>query len=1111
MGEYWYKEAIIYELHVKCFYDSSGDGCGDFKGLTQKLDYLQELGVTAIWLLPFYPSPLKDDGYDISDYTDVHPQYGEIKDFKEFLYQAHSRGLKVITELVINHTSDQHPWFQRARKAAKGSNERDFYVWSEQQELYKEARIIFQDFEASNWTWDRELQSYYWHRFYSHQPDLNFENPEVHKALFQKMSFWLKMGVDGMRLDAIPYLYEQEGTNCENLLQTHEFLKKLRTHVDENFNDRMLLAEANQWPEDAAKYFGEGDECQMAFHFPVMPRLFMAIHLEDSLPIVEIMGQTPQIPENCQWALFLRNHDELTLEMVTDEERDYMFRVYAHDPQARVNLGIRRRLAPLLKNDRRKIELMNVLLFSLNGTPVLYYGDELGMGDNIYLGDRNGVRTPMQWSNDRNAGFSRANPQQLYLPPIIDPEYHYETVNVEAQLNNPYSLLWWTKQLISLRKRFKSFSYGTTNFLQVENRKVLVFFREYEDELIMIITNLSRFAQYVELDLQHYNGYKVVEMFSGEKFPSIGELPYFLTLGPYGYYWFSLEKQPEKSLLEQIDLKREKQVAEIAFKGDVEKLFYSQSRSLLGSTVKKYLYKRSWFRPFLTSLDRTKICISDHLVLAKTSKHKIHVLFVEIVLTTGVVHHIPLFLAHYGGETAKGKLDFSPETIVAKIVQGKSDSVIVDVGMDPDLSKELMQMIQEQKKIKGESGELKGKKLPLIHENLDRFPSIESGWIFRKEGVILTPLQDGVLKVFSRIEEGMHLDVEMRLFLSKQAEFKAYLPLLGYIEYTSPDKTSLAIAEEVVSHRAEYNAKILSIEAAHRFLVRMEAMQEPLNEEILLPKNTLMDLAYGELDPELRRLLEDHPEVSHLLGETTADFHRAMHSNHEDSNFSPLKFTLFYQRSMYQTIRRKIGLAYGKLKSLYPTLDENSQKKVNILFSHHEHIIKKLHILPHHKFYAERTRYHGNFVLENLHYTGKEFLIANFEGNPSYSYTERRYKRSPLLDVASMLFSIAETSFEAVERLQARGLIAEGDLDQMHKYAHVWAMWTGSSFLRAYLLKAGEYQILPSSQKEIDFLLGVFLLERCMEHLADPKEKKINFAIWTLLHWLPIYETFELS
>src|SRR5213593_2405755 len=550
----WYKDAIIYELHVKTFYDSDGNGMGDFRGLIEKLDYLQDLGVTAIWLLPFYPSPLRDDGYDIADYFDVNPTFGSLNDFRALLDAAHERNLRVITELVINHTSDQNPWFQKSRRAAAaaaaGAIEpgyggdiayKDFYVWSNTPEKYKDARIIFKDFETSNWAWDPVAKAYYWHRFYSHQPDLNFENPAVHDAVEKVCDFWLSMGVDGLRLDAVPYLYEREDSNCENLPETHEYLRKLRAHVDAKFPNRVLLAEANQWPEDAAAYFGKGDESQMSFHFPLMPRMFIEPHMEDRFPIIDILEQTPLIPENCQWAMFLRSHDELTLEMVTDEERDYMYRVYATDPHARINLGIRRRLAPLLANSRRKIELLDTLLFSMPGTPIVYYGDEIGMGDNFYLGDRNGCRTPMQWSPDRNAGFSRANPQQLYLPVTIDPEYHYEAVNVENQQKNLSSLLWWTRRVIAMRKNFKAFSRGSLEFLYPDNAKVLAFLRRWENETIVVVVNLSRFSQAVELDLSPFAGCVPMEVFSRNLFPTIRKSPFLLTLGPHAYYWFALQ------------------------------------------------------------------------------------------------------------------------------------------------------------------------------------------------------------------------------------------------------------------------------------------------------------------------------------------------------------------------------------------------------------------------------------------------------------------------------------------------------------------------------------------------------------------------------------------
>jgi maltose alpha-D-glucosyltransferase / alpha-amylase len=537
---HWYQDAIVYETHVRTFFDKNNDGVGDFAGLIDKLDYLQDLGITCLWLLPFFPSPQRDDGYDISNYRDVHPSYGTLDDFKRLVGAAHEREIRVLVELVVNHTSDQHPWFQAARRAPPGSADREMYVWSDTDQKYKDARIIFTDTEKSNWTWDQDAHAYYWHRFFSHQPDLNFENPRVLRELLDVMRFWLDMGVDGFRLDAIPYLVEAEGTNCENLPATHGVIRRIRAYLDQSYPGRLLLAEANQWPADVRPYFGEGDECHMAFHFPLMPRIFMALRLEDTKPIVDIMAQTPAIPPGCQWALFLRNHDELTLEMVTNDERDYMYLAYSADPRMRLNLGIRRRLAPLMEGSRRRIELLNSLLFSFPGTPILYYGDEIGMGDNVYLGDRNGVRTPMQWSADRNGGFSRANPAALYSPPVMDPVYGYQTINVEAQLENPSSLLQWMRNMIGLRKLFKVFGRGSTEFLPVENRAVLAYLRRWDDDTILCVANFSRFAQPAQLPLQRFRGHTPVEMFGYTEFPRIGEGNYPITLGAYGFYWFEL-------------------------------------------------------------------------------------------------------------------------------------------------------------------------------------------------------------------------------------------------------------------------------------------------------------------------------------------------------------------------------------------------------------------------------------------------------------------------------------------------------------------------------------------------------------------------------------------
>ncbi|MCH8922538.1 MAG: maltose alpha-D-glucosyltransferase [Planctomycetes bacterium] len=710
----WYKDAIIYQLHVRSFYDSDDDGIGDFRGLTQKLDYLQDLGVTALWLLPFYPSPLRDDGYDIADYTDVHRAYGTLRDFKHFVRQAHIRGLRVITEVVINHTSDQHPWFQRARQARPGSTDREFYVWSETPEKYQEARIIFKDFENSNWSWDPVAKAYYWHRFYSHQPDLNFDNPRVRRALFEVVDYWLRLGVDGLRLDAVPYLYEREGTNCENLPETHAFLKQLRRHVDELFPDRMLLAEANQWPEDAIAYFGDGDECHTAFHFPIMPRLFMAIHMEDRFPIVDILQQTPPIPDECQWLIFLRNHDELTLEMVTDDERDYMYRVYAHDQQARINLGIRRRLAPLLSNNRRKMELMNGLLCALPGTPVIYYGDEIGMGDNIYLGDRNGVRTPMQWSPDRNAGFSGANPQRLYSPVIMDSEYLFETVNVETQHKNPHSLLCWMKRLIALRQHYVALRRGSIELLAPENNKILAFTRDHEDQSVMMVANLSRFVQFIELDLSRFAGRRPVEMFGQTPFPAISKAPYVLTLGPHAFYWFSLEREETEAVLG--DSKTE--LPRLSVANGWQDLMHGRAKKHFESMLRDELPRQRWFGEKTRPIQSVQI--TDSIPLGKTANGTVPGLLVlRVEYIEGEPESYLLSLgAAWGQEQIEHVLTTAPPSLIfpAQKSTTKEPGILFDASKARAAALALLDVMAHRRRLKGSQGDLVGWSTPTLDE-----------------------------------------------------------------------------------------------------------------------------------------------------------------------------------------------------------------------------------------------------------------------------------------------------------------------------------------------------------------------------------------------------------
>ena len=768
----WYKDAIIYELHVRAFYDRDGDGIGDFLGLTEKLDYLQDLGITAIWLLPFYPSPLKDDGYDIADYTGIHEKYGNLRDFKLFLREAKKRGLRVITELVINHTSDQHPWFQRARHSPPDSVYRNYYVWSNNPEKYKETRIIFQDFESSNWTWDPIAQSYYWHRFYSHQPDLNFDNPAVKKEIFRAMDFWLKMGVDGLRLDAVPYLFEREGTNCENLPETHLFLKELRRHVDAKFTDRMLLAEANQWPEDAAAYFGQGDECHMAFHFPLMPRMFMALRMEDRFPIVDILQQTPSIPEPCQWALFLRNHDELTLEMVTDEERDYMYRVYSQDPQARINLGIRRRLAPLLGNHRRRIEIMKSILFAMPGTPVLYYGDEIGMGDNIFLGDRDGVRTPMQWSPDRNAGFSRANSQRLYLPVIIDPEYHYEAVNVEGQQNNPLSLLWWIKRLISQRKHHKALSRGSIEFLFPENSKVLTFIRRYGQEIILIVNNLSRFVQYVELDLSAYRGLMPIELISRNNFPLIGELPYMITLGPHTAYWFSLEEPPPAEIqATPLDA----QIPTLPLDGQLEDFFRMPSRTILEDLLASYLPRCRWFGGKARQIKSTTV---SEIIPFPYGEMMAYLVMVTVGYLEGEPETYVLPLAAASGENISTIQKDFPQFLIARFKDDADEMIVYEPIFENQFQQALLQAIDRRRRFKGSYGELVAFSTA-SYRNLKRWMKTGISSSIAKAEQSNTSIVYGewlIFKLLRRAEEGESLDLEIGRFLTEKSSFPIVPP-----------------------------------------------------------------------------------------------------------------------------------------------------------------------------------------------------------------------------------------------------------------------------------------------------------------------------------------------
>ncbi len=1059
----WYKDAVIYQVHVKTFFDSNADGIGDFPGLIQKLDYLCDLGASAIWLLPFYPSPLKDDGYDIADYFSVNPQYGTLDDFQEFLQKAHERDIRVITELVLNHTSDQNAWFQSSRRAPVGSPWRDYYVWSDTPKRYEEARIIFKDFETSNWSWDPVANSYFWHRFYSHQPDLNFDNPEVHDALLKVIDFWLGMGVDGVRLDAVPYLYEREGTNCENLPETHAFLRKLRAHVDGKFKNRMLLAEANQWPEDAAAYFGKGDECHMSFHFPLMPRMFMALQMEDRFPILDILEQTPQIPETAQWATFLRNHDELTLEMVTDEERDYMYRVYATDPRARINLGIRRRLAPLLASNRRKMEVINTLLLSLPGTPIIYYGDEIGMGDNIYLGDRNGVRTPMQWSPDRNGGFSKANPQQLYLPAVIDPEYHYEALNVENQEKNSSSLLWWMRRVVALRKKYKAFGHGSIEFLNSDNSRVLHFVRRFEEEIILCVINLSRFAQVVELDLSAYEGRIPSEIFSQNKFPVIRQAPYVFTLGPYGHFRLVLKEEKKAVALE-----RQRVIPAFPGAFDWQSFREGEQRALLEESVlPAYVQSSRWFGSKGRVLTAIKVVESIRL---PEGASEAQLVFLETQYTDAgsETYLLPLSLAT--AEAAREIEEKWPNAVIARFANGILHDAIYSEGFRAALLK----MIVQGGKLRGHSGEAAGfaggsletlaggKNVSLASQVLKAEQS-NSSIIFGDKLF---------LKLYRKLEDGMNPDSEILRFLSERQKFPSVPPFGGSIEYrrASGEPRVLGLLLGCVAN--EGDAWTYTLDSVGRYFERVLA-EKPDLAAISCPG--LLEEG-GEASPLLAHLVGGiYPARAEQLGQRTAGMHLALSAETTDWTFSPEPFTTLYQRSAYQSMRASVRRTFQLLQRQISRLPEGARKEALDLLPLEKEILLRQGKILSRKIEASKIRIHGDYHLGQVLNTGKDFIIIDFEGEPQRSLGERKLKRCALQDVAGMLRSFHYAAFTVLAK---QGVMRAEDMPLLTPLAGMWARYVGRAFLAAYLEAAGRAAFIPESHEDVATLLEAYLLEK---------------------------------
>ncbi|HUS24940.1 MAG TPA: maltose alpha-D-glucosyltransferase [Candidatus Binatia bacterium] len=1062
----WYKDAVIYQLHVKSFFDANNDGIGDFAGLIQKLDYLVELGVDTLWLLPFYPSPRLDDGYDIAYYAGVHPDYGTLQDARRFIKEAHKRKLRVITELVINHTSDQHKWFQRARRAKPGSSARNFYVWSDTPKKYDGTRIIFCDTEQSNWTWDEEAKAYYWHRFYSHQPDLNFDHPPVLKAVLGVMKFWLNLGVDGLRLDAVPYLIEREGTNNENLPETHAILKQIRAALDGSFQDRMLLAEANQWPEDAQEYFGAGDECHMAFHFPLMPRMYMAIAREDRFPITDIMRQTPDIPPNCQWAIFLRNHDELTLEMVTDAERDYLWTTYASDRRARINLGIRRRLAPLLERDRRRIELMNSLLLSMPGTPVIYYGDEIGMGDNVHLRDRDGVRTPMQWTPDRNGGFSRADPEQLVLPALQGPLYGFEAVNVEAQSRDPHSLLNWMRHMLAVRKRHHAFGRGTIRFLHPQNRKVLAFLRETGDEKFLCVANLSRASQAVELELAEFAGQVPVELTGGATFPPIGQLSYLLTLPPYGFYWFNLcteaqlptwRTEPPEQMPEFHTLVLRNGLAEIPAEG-------KHLRVLEGDALPRYLPKRRWFASKDQKLAGARLAYAVPLPGSDALLAEVDVRVGE----RGERYALPLAIAWEDPQ-----LPALPQQLaLARVRQGRRVGYLTDAFSLKPFGRALLDLLREGATVETPQGALKFLPTRQI-AGLKAGAGAEVRWLSTEQSNSSLVLnEETVLKLVRHLQPGVHPEAEVTRYLT-EAGYANVAPMYGEVVRVTADGVphTLAIVQGYLNNQGD-----------------------AWNWTLEYLRRTVEDLAVtGEGGAGRDDALAGYERFAAVIGRRLGELHAMLARPTGDAAFAPERAGAAEFRAWTGDTTRLLGEVLDLLAARKEWPDPATRARAARLVERREALLDAAAGLRPAGL-ALATRIHGDFHLGQVLVVKDDAYLLDFEGEPGRTLDERRRKTSPLRDVAGLLRSF-DYAVATVGALDPEHL-SEPAQKRRDELLARFSDRASSAFLRAYReVAAAAPQPWTDAESE-RVMLDLFLLEKAAY--------EVRYEAANRPHWLGV-------
>ena len=1070
----WYKDAVIYQVHVKSYFDSNNDGIGDFPGLIAKLDYIAELGVNTIWLLPFYPSPRRDDGYDISEYKAVHSDYGTMADARRFIAEAHARGLRVITELVINHTSDQHPWFQRARRAKPGSKARDFYVWSDTDTRYDQTRIIFLDTEKSNWSWDPVAGQYFWHRFYSHQPDLNFDNPQVMKAVLGVMRYWLDMGIDGLRLDAIPYLIERDGTNNENLPETHQVLKQIRAEIDAHYPDRMLLAEANQWPEDTQLYFGDvhgkdGDECHMAFHFPLMPRMYMALAQEDRFPITDILRQTPEIPANCQWAIFLRNHDELTLEMVTDKERDYLWNYYAADRRARINLGIRRRLAPLMERDRRRIELLNSLLLSMPGTPTLYYGDEIGMGDNIYLGDRDGVRTPMQWSIDRNGGFSRANPASLVLPPIMDSLYGYQAVNVETQAGDPHSLLNWTRRMLAVRKQQKAFGRGSLTMLSPANRRILAYTREYTDadgktELILCVANVSRTAQAAELDLSQYAGKVPVEMLGGNAFPPIGQLNFLLTLPPYGFYWFLLATEAQMPSWHVEPAQSLPDFTTLVLKKRMEELLEEPSRSTLETTaLTQYLPKRRWFGGKDAGVDRVKIIYG-----VRFGKATNPVLLSEIEVTgAGQVSRYQFPFGLLAEDQASSALPH--QLALARVRRGRQVGLITDAFVLEPFIHAVITAIQSDTRLPTNDGEIRFKptaeltKLGLAEDAPIRYLSAEQS----NSSVVIGGAV--VLKMIRRVNGGIHPELEMGAFLT-QASYANISPLMGSVVRvdSAGEPNLLMIAQGYLNNQGD----------------AWEWTQNNLERAI----RDALDSVHSAQDQHYNALGE-LTDFAGLLGQRLGEMHEVLAAPTNDPAFRSRVSGKSDAAAWKKSVTTQMERALQLLEERQAGLDDEARALVGDLLGRRKALLKHIDELCKKAVGGLIMRVHGDLHLGQILVVQGDAYLIDFEGEPARPLEERRAMYSPYKDVSGVLRSFDYAAAMAVRSVNSVDASVQA-LAVRQGVADRYLVQAREAFINAYDLATAE---LPHAWNEAGAeraALELFSLEKAAYEIAYEAENR---------------------